>query len=67
MKALICRAWGDLDSLAPGELPAPQPGPGELVIDVACSSTTGPMLAPGSWTGMGSRWAVLSMAARAPS
>ena len=38
MKALICRAWGDLDSLAPGELPAPQPGPGELVIDVACSS-----------------------------
>jgi NADPH:quinone reductase len=38
MRALICRAWGGLDGLELGELPAPEPGPGELVVDVAATS-----------------------------
>lgn len=38
MRALICRAFGGLDGLELGELPAPEPGPGELVIDVAATS-----------------------------
>ena len=38
MRALICRAWGDIDSLEMGEMAAPVPGPGEILLDVVASS-----------------------------
>lgn len=38
MRALICRAWGDIDSLELGEMAAPEPGPGEILLDVVASS-----------------------------
>lgn len=34
MRAFVCPEIGAFDRLAPGELPDPQPGPGQLVIDV---------------------------------
>ena len=34
MKALICRAWGAVDDLRLEDVPAPSPGPGQLLIDV---------------------------------
>ena len=34
MRAIVCRAWSGLEGLQLGELPDPQPGPGELVIAV---------------------------------
>ncbi len=37
MRAIVCTAWGDPDSLTLQELPDPQPGPGQVAIDVhAC-------------------------------
>lgn len=37
MRALICRAFGDVTDLEVGELPEPIPGPGQVLIDVhAC-------------------------------
>jgi NADPH2:quinone reductase len=38
MRALICRAFGDIDTLELAELPAPEPGPGEVLLDVVASS-----------------------------
>ena len=38
MRALICRAWGDIDTLELAEVPAPVPGAGEVLIDVVSSS-----------------------------
>ncbi|MEQ9639125.1 MAG: NADPH:quinone oxidoreductase family protein [Alphaproteobacteria bacterium] len=38
MRALICRAWGDIDSLELGDMPAPSPAADEILIDVAASS-----------------------------
>ncbi len=38
MRALICRAWGDIDTLELAELPAPLPGAGEILLDVVASS-----------------------------
>lgn len=38
MRALICRAWGDLDSLELADLPTPEPGEGELLLDVRATS-----------------------------
>jgi len=34
MRAVICRQLGPVDQLELGELPNPEPGPGEVVIDV---------------------------------
>jgi NADPH:quinone reductase len=34
MRALICDDYGGIDSLRVGDLPDPQPGPGELLVDV---------------------------------
>ncbi len=38
MRALICRAWGDIETLELGEMAAPEPGPGEILLDVVASS-----------------------------
>ena len=34
MRALICREWGSLETLRLEDVPAPSPGPGQLLIDV---------------------------------
>ncbi len=34
MRAVVCHAWADLDALAVEEVPAPEPGEGEVLIDV---------------------------------
>lgn len=34
MRAMVCSTIGDFDAIAPGELPAPEVGPGQIIIDV---------------------------------
>ena len=34
MRAVICRAWGEVESLTIEDVPAPTPGPGQVLIDV---------------------------------
>jgi NADPH:quinone reductase len=34
MRAVICRAWGEIEGLALEDIAPPAPGPGEIVIDV---------------------------------
>src|SRR5262249_61577805 len=34
MQAVICRAWGEVDSLTLDDVKPPTPGPGQLLIDV---------------------------------
>ncbi len=38
MRAVICRAWGAVDDLTLEHVPAPIPGPKQLLIDVKSSS-----------------------------
>ncbi|PSC07004.1 NADPH:quinone oxidoreductase [Alsobacter soli] len=38
MRAVLCRAFGPPESLVIEELPDPAPGPGEVVVDVACTA-----------------------------
>jgi NADPH2:quinone reductase len=38
MRAVICRAWGDIDNLTVGEIMAPIPGSGEVLIDVKATA-----------------------------
>ena len=38
MRALLCRAWGPIDGLTLAEVPAPKPGPGELLIAVKATA-----------------------------
>ncbi|MBT4046210.1 MAG: NADPH:quinone oxidoreductase family protein [Rhodospirillaceae bacterium] len=38
MRALICRAWGEIDTLEMGEMVPPVPGPGQVLIDVVATS-----------------------------
>lgn len=42
MKALICAAYGPLSQLSVQDVPSPQAGPGEVVIDVKASSLNFP-------------------------
>ena len=42
VKALVCRALDGIDSLSVGELPPPQPGPGEVVIAVQSAGVNFP-------------------------
>ncbi|HEX9822127.1 MAG TPA: NADPH:quinone oxidoreductase family protein [Methylomirabilota bacterium] len=38
MRAVICRAWGEVDGLEIGDVEAPEPGPGEVLIDVRATA-----------------------------
>ena len=38
MRALICRNWGDIDTLEMADIPPPTPGPGQILLDVVASS-----------------------------
>ena len=38
MRALICRNWGDIDTLELGEMPVPEPGPGQVLLDIVATS-----------------------------
>ncbi|HKW93245.1 MAG TPA: NADPH:quinone oxidoreductase family protein [Methylomirabilota bacterium] len=38
MRAVICRAWGPIDSLKVEEVPTPEPAAGEVLIDVRATS-----------------------------
>jgi len=38
MRALVCRAWGDIDSLEVSELPPPKVGPNQILFDVVATS-----------------------------
>ena len=42
MRALLCKAWGGPETLVLEELPSPQPGPGEVVIDVKAAGVNFP-------------------------
>jgi NADPH:quinone reductase len=38
MRAIQCRAWGEIDNLALVDIPSPdKPGPGEILVDVAAA------------------------------
>ncbi len=38
MRAIICRNWGDIDTLELGEMPVPEPGPGQVLLDIVATS-----------------------------
>jgi len=38
MRAVICRAWGEVDGLEIGDVETPQPGPDEVLIDVRATA-----------------------------
>jgi NADPH2:quinone reductase len=42
MKALLCREYGPIDRLRVEEVPSPQPGPNEVVVEVKASSLNFP-------------------------
>ena len=42
MKALVCHAFGPIDTLRVDDVPAPAPGPGQLLIDVHAASINFP-------------------------
>lgn len=42
MKAVVCESWGVPDTLKVQELQDPQPGPGQVVIDVQAAGVNFP-------------------------
>ncbi len=42
MKAVLCKAFGPPESLVLEDIPAPQPGPGEILVDVHASALNFP-------------------------
>jgi len=38
MRAVVCRAWGEVDTLKVEDVPPPTPGPGEVLIDVRATA-----------------------------
>lgn len=38
MRALVCREWGEIDGLAIGEMPVPEPAPDEVLIRVKATA-----------------------------
>jgi len=37
MRAVVCHEWGGIDRLTLGELPEPEAGPGEVLIEVTAA------------------------------
>ena len=42
MKAVVCKAWGLPDTLVVEELPDPQPGPGQVALDIMAAGVNFP-------------------------
>ena len=42
MKAVLCEAFGPIENLRVAELPSPEPGPGQLLVDVKAASINFP-------------------------
>jgi len=42
MKAVVCKAWGPPDSLCIETLPEPQPGAGEVLVDIMAAGVNFP-------------------------
>ncbi len=42
MRAVVCTEFGPVDNLALSEIPDPEPGPGEVVIDVTVAAMNFP-------------------------
>jgi len=38
MRAVVCRAWGEVEALTVEDVPPPTPGPGEVLIDVRATA-----------------------------
>ncbi len=38
MRAVVCRAWGEVDTLKVEDVPPPAPGPGQVLIDVRATA-----------------------------
>jgi len=38
MRAVVCRAWGEVENLKLEDVPTPAPGPGEVLIDVKATA-----------------------------
>lgn len=38
MRAVVCRAWGEVEDLTVEEVPAPAPGPGEVLVSVRATA-----------------------------
>ena len=38
MRAIVCRAWGEVENLKLEDVPTPAPGPGEVLIDVKATA-----------------------------
>jgi NADPH2:quinone reductase len=38
MRAVVCRAWGEVEDLKVEDVPSPTPGPGEVLIDVRATA-----------------------------
>ena len=45
MKALMCHAFGPIDTLRVEEVASPVPGPGQVLIDVKAAASTSPTCA----------------------
>src|SRR5262249_62162997 len=51
MRAVLCRAWGEVDDLRVEEVPTPAPGPGEVLIAVKATAVNyaAGLMAPGRY------------------
>ena len=38
MRAMLCRAWGEVESLTLEDVAPPKPGPGQVLIDVKATA-----------------------------
>ena len=38
MRAVLCRAWGEVETLAVEDVAPPTPGPGQVLIDVKATA-----------------------------
>lgn len=42
MRAVICRAWGEVESLTLDDVPPPTPGKDEVLVDVRATAVNWP-------------------------